>query len=1035
MTGRGPRPGGLRPTFGLIGLAGVLFVAGRTSGAGWVVVLMCALVGLVVVGLVWPALTLWRTRIVMVSAPRDGRVGAPAGLTVLVDRAGPGVVLRLSVAGGTSAPVAPVGAGGVMRITVTPAERGVAAAAAATVECRGPLALAGWTRRVVLDLPAPMAVGPAPVPAVREKRQRSDGRPAVDGGRKAPGRETSRGVRTYQVGDAPRLVHWPATARWGHPMVRELEGEAAPGLHIQVDLRGDPERAERAASVAAGLAGAALAEGRPVILHTAEATGPCSGPVRSPIEAGRRLARAVPDGPPAHAPHPGTVVVSAAHVALPAVAAVGPARGGRETLAERIVRVNARQPPEEDLRVRAAALVTVLAAALGLLAQNVGSPAFRTAVLAGLPAGSAYAWWTRRRPGLVTKVVVGLGAVLALVWFLHTLAGITGGTVADAQTPLAELILWVQVLQGFDATAPRDLRFSVVVSVLVAGVAGILSVSMALLPYLLVWALAGLATLVLAHRSGLRGLTAAGAGPPPEARGAPARQVGTALVGALAGALGLFGVVPPAGTARALTFPAALSSIVPIRVDGGLENPSLGLADPTGRFAAEARPGARVPPGREPFGYFGFSTSLDLADRGRPDDTLVMRVRANRPAMWLGQTFDVWDGRRWTVSDRRSVAIRGALPFDIPRPVEDGAPTATGPDLVQTYYVVLPGPNIVFGVDPATQVYLADGHVDELSDGTLRSSVELGPGAVYTVVSDPPLVTASALRAAGSSGAATPVAIEQRYGRPAPTTRRVSQLAARVTARAPTTYDKVLALEAWIGAHTRYSLHPPALPAGADAVDRFLFVDREGFCEQIATSLVVMLRSLGVPSRLAVGYAGGRRDPFTGLFDVRASDAHAWAEVWFPGVGWEPFDPTADVPLAGDAGGSAASGLGSYLAHAFHSAPVAAVAGTGGAVGVSVLALGGGRWVGARRRRRRGGSPPPSWAAVCQQRLEAAGAEHGRPRRDSETVREYAAALDGVVADPADLALLAELIERSAFSASPSAPDDAHWVEEALARL
>ena len=68
-----------------------------------------------------------------------------------------------------------------------------------------------------------------------------------------------------------------------------------------------------------------------------------------------------------------------------------------------------------------------------------------------------------------------------------------------------------------------------------------------------------------------------------------------------------------------------------------------------------------------------------------------------------------------------------------------------------------------------------------------------------------------------------------------------------------------------------------------DAVDQFLFVDKEGFCEQIGTSLVVMLRSLGIPARLVVGYAAGERNPFTGLYEVRGKDAHAWAEVYFPG--------------------------------------------------------------------------------------------------------------------------------------------------------
>jgi hypothetical protein len=77
-----------------------------------------------------------------------------------------------------------------------------------------------------------------------------------------------------------------------------------------------------------------------------------------------------------------------------------------------------------------------------------------------------------------------------------------------------------------------------------------------------------------------------------------------------------------------------------------------------------------------------------------------------------------------------------------------------------------------------------------------------------------------------------------------------------------------------------------------DAVEYFLFEQRRGYCEQFSSSLAVMARSLGIPARVATGYAPGEYNPFTGYYDVRASDAHAWVEVYFPGYGWSTFDPT-----------------------------------------------------------------------------------------------------------------------------------------------
>ena len=111
-------------------------------------------------------------------------------------------------------------------------------------------------------------------------------------------------------------------------------------------------------------------------------------------------------------------------------------------------------------------------------------------------------------------------------------------------------------------------------------------------------------------------------------------------------------------------------------------------------------------------------------------------------------------------------------------------------------------------------------------------------------------------------------------------------------------YDRARALESGIGSQFEYRRDIPPLPLGSDAVDHFLFESRIGFCEQVGTSLVVMARSLGIPARLVVGFVPADRE--SGQWVVRAEHAHAWAEVWFPGIGWQGFDPTASVPLAAD---------------------------------------------------------------------------------------------------------------------------------------
>ena len=90
-----------------------------------------------------------------------------------------------------------------------------------------------------------------------------------------------------------------------------------------------------------------------------------------------------------------------------------------------------------------------------------------------------------------------------------------------------------------------------------------------------------------------------------------------------------------------------------------------------------------------------------------------------------------------------------------------------------------------------------------------------------------------------------------------------------------------------------YTLEPPAL--GRNTVDEFLFDTKKGFCEHYAGSFVLVLRAAGIPARVVTGYQGGEVNPITRQLVVRQSEAHAWAEVWFEGLGWLRADPTFAV--------------------------------------------------------------------------------------------------------------------------------------------
>lgn len=129
---------------------------------------------------------------------------------------------------------------------------------------------------------------------------------------------------------------------------------------------------------------------------------------------------------------------------------------------------------------------------------------------------------------------------------------------------------------------------------------------------------------------------------------------------------------------------------------------------------------------------------------------------------------------------------------------------------------------------------------------------------------------------------------------PASVTDRTRDLASQVAreADATTPFDQAMALQVHLRATYPYLLDSPPPPEDRDFVDDFLFVTRTGRCEHYATAMVVMLRTLGIPSRLVSGYSPGDVDPSYGGFLYLGTQAHTWIEAYFPGYGWIPFEPT-----------------------------------------------------------------------------------------------------------------------------------------------
>ena len=276
---------------------GTWWLVAHNSGAGWVQALGDVVFGALVIGMIGPAVLLARAKIRVVAVPMDGTAGLPVEIQV---EASSRVRVRFVEPAGPEVFVGPVR--GRTRhhdhAALLPHRRGVHDTATIDVATAAPFGLQWWTRRVCLPLPSTLHVAPRrgrPVPLPPWADERTG-----DSNQRVPAEAgEARGTRPYRTGDNQRHVHWPATAHTGELMVRELEGPSAEPITVTVALPPDPEEAERVAEQALATVLVLLDRGAPVLLATAEITGPVGAPVVERLGAGRRLARAVagPTGP------------------------------------------------------------------------------------------------------------------------------------------------------------------------------------------------------------------------------------------------------------------------------------------------------------------------------------------------------------------------------------------------------------------------------------------------------------------------------------------------------------------------------------------------------------------------------------------------------------------------------------------------------------------------------------------------------------------------------------------------------------------
>ncbi|MBI2818852.1 MAG: DUF3488 domain-containing protein [Acidobacteria bacterium] len=289
----------------------------------------------------------------------------------------------------------------------------------------------------------------------------------------------------------------------------------------------------------------------------------------------------------------------------------------------------------------------------------------------------------------------------------------------------------------------------------------------------------------------------------------------------------------------------------------------------------------------------GFSDDVELGQIGQIKRSSAVVMHIDSPDLspsdgvkWRGIALTTFDGKRWFNNSATSMAVPGRRSFRFGQEaIHPGRP----PRLLN--YSITLEPIASDAVFLAPQPLELIGPFRNLwQDLTGSVYMPSGSGALvrYSVLSDIAVPSPEGLR---SELPEIPSDIREMYLQLPKTDPGVFELARQITAPYESTYEKVRAVESHLQVDYGYTLDlPSAMPV--DPIAYFLFEARSGHCEFFASAMAILLRAVGIPTRLVNGFLQGQFNDVSGQYTVRASDAHTWVEVYFPEHGWVSFDPT-----------------------------------------------------------------------------------------------------------------------------------------------
>jgi protein-glutamine gamma-glutamyltransferase len=566
-----------------------------------------------------------------------------------------------------------------------------------------------------------------------------------------------------------------------------------------------------------------------------------------------------------------------------------------------------KEKPEDSISLR---FITSAMAIVGILAacQLAETPPTLTLFgIFGTAIGSYVSYVRRDKNNFWIKWAIAAGILVVQGFFVEEVMYRVQASIADARAPLTNMLIGLQALHSFDLPRRRDMNVSALVGMTLLASAATLSRDLTFGLYLLAFICFG------AYMLYLDCVSRTIEGTDSEQQFASGIKFGASKSAGLA----MVCIMPILAVSCFLLLPRMdIGLLHNVRVSLKLHLPMLDSNRVTNPLLSHTKLGdgsMEV----SPLAYFGFDENLDLNYRGALSDQVVMKVSCSRGEFWRAMAFDTYDGHKWSMSKpkqtfNRLTSYGSAIPLApltglfVPRRV----PTI---ELTQVFEMQVDQTNLIPTASIPSLIYFPANKVQVDSYGSLRSPVLMEKDMVYTVISNVPQYDLDVLRQAEPVSEATAARVKRAHPNdlqlPENLPDSVRYMSKAIAGEDGNWFVKAERFDRHLKENFKYNLNVPPTDARDDVVADFLMRKKSGYCEHFASSFVVLCRAAGIPARMVTGFTSGEYNPFTGLWEVRMRDAHAWAEVFVPRWGWVPFDPTPDGAPPGFQGTTGHSAL------------------------------------------------------------------------------------------------------------------------------